>query len=72
MLAELAKARGADMVFFTLMKFCDPEAFDDPFVKADLKAAGVPLLSVEHDQLLESAGQLRTRIQGFLEINFPG
>lgn len=72
MLAELAKARGADLVFFTLMKFCDPEAFDHPFVKADLKAAGVPLLSVEHDQLLESAGQLRTRIQGFLEINFPG
>lgn len=72
MLIELAKEREADMVLFTLMKFCDPEAFDHPFVKADLKEAGVPLLSVEHDQLVESTEQLRTRIQGFLEISFPG
>ena len=34
-----------------------------------LEEAGVPLLSVEHDQLVESTEQLRTRIQGFLEIN---
>ncbi len=72
MLARMCQETGAQGVLTGLMKFCDPEAFDLPFVKADLKAAGVPLLSVEHDQLLESAGQLRTRIQGFLEINFPG
>lgn len=70
MLAELKQQRGADMVLFILMKFCDPEAFDQPFVKADLKAAGVPCLFLEHDQLVESAEQLRTRIQGFLEMNF--
>lgn len=68
-LAQLAKARGADAVYFCLMKFCDPEAFDYPLVKKDLEEAGVPLLSVEHDQLVESTEQLRTRIQGFLEIN---
>ena len=51
------------------MKFCDPEAFDYPPVKKALEEAGVPLLSVEHDQLVESTEQLRTRIQGFLEIN---
>ncbi len=64
-LAQLAKARGADAVYFCLMKFCDPEAFDYPLVKKDLEEAGVPLLSVEHDQLVESTEQLRTRIQGF-------
>lgn len=66
-LAQLAKARGADAVLFCLMKFCDPEAFDQPLVKKDLAAAGVPMVSIEHDQLVESAEQLRTRIQGFLE-----
>lgn len=50
------------------MKFCDPEAFDQPLVKKDLVAAGVPMVSIEHDQLVESAEQLRTRLQGFLEI----
>ena len=51
------------------MNFCDPEAFDYRLLNNDLHAAGVPLLSVEHDQLVESTEQLRTRIQGFLEIN---
>ena len=69
LLAQLARERGADGVLFCLMKFCDPEAFDHPLVKKDLAAQGIPLLSIEHDQLVESTEQLRTRIQGFLEIN---
>ena len=48
------------------MKFCDPEAFDYPPGKEGPGGGqGVPLLSVEHDQLVESTEQLRTRIQGF-------
>ena len=66
-LAQLARERGADAVLFCLMKFCDPEAFDQPLVKKDLDAAGIPMVSLEHDQLVESVGQLRTRLQGFLE-----
>lgn len=70
LLAQMAKDRKADGVFFALMKFCDPEAFDHPIVKKDLEAQGIPLLSIEHDQLVESTQQIRTRIQGFLEMNF--
>lgn len=69
LLAQMAKERQADAVFFSLMKFCDPEAFDHPMVKKDLAAQGIPLLSIEHDQLVESTEQIRTRIQGFLEIS---
>ncbi len=69
LLAQMAKERQADAVFFSLMKFCDPEAFDHPMVKKDLVAQGIPLLSIEHDQLVESTEQIRTRIQGFLEIS---
>lgn len=68
LLAQMVKERGADAVLFSLMKFCDPEAFDQPVVKADLDAQGIPLLTLEHDQLVDSVGQLRTRLQGFLEM----
>lgn len=68
LLAEMAKQKKADAVLFTLMKFCDPEAFDQPLVKKDLQAAGVTMISIEHDQHVDSVGQLRTRLQGFLEM----
>ena len=42
LLAQLAKERKADAVLFSLMKFCDPEAFDHPIVKKDLAAQGIP------------------------------
>ena len=67
-LAQMAKDQKADAVLFCLMKFCDPEAFDQPLVKKDLQAQNVPMLSIGHDQLVDSVGQLRTRIQGFLEL----
>lgn len=69
LLADMVQARGADAVLFCLMKFCDPEAFDQPLVKKDLQARGVKMLSIEMDQHVDSVGQLRTRIQGFLEMN---
>ncbi len=68
LLAQLARDRHADAVLFCLMKFCDPEAFDLPIVTKDLQQQNVPLLSLEHDQFVASTGQLRTRIQGFLEV----
>lgn len=69
LLADMAKAHQADAVLFCLLKFCDPEAFDQPLVKKDLTDRGVPMLSIEMDQHVDSIGQLRTRIQGFLEMN---
>ena len=67
LLAALAKQHGAAAVLFCLTKFCDPEAFDQPLVKQDLLDAGIPMLSIEIDQHVDSLGQLRTRIEGFLE-----
>lgn len=66
-LAQLVRDRGADAVLFAQMKFCDPEAFDRPIVAQDLAASGIPMLTLEHDQLVPSVGQLRTRLQAFLE-----
>ena len=68
LLADMVEEHKADAVLFCLTKFCDPEAFDQPLVKKDLSSRGVKMLSIEMDQHVDSVGQLRTRIQGFLEM----
>ncbi len=67
-IATLAKAKQADGVVFCQMKFCDPEEFDYPSIKKACEDAEIPLLHLEIDQLSDSAGQYRTRIQAFHEL----
>lgn len=67
-IADMAAQTKADGVIYCQMKFCDPEEFDYPFVKQACDAAGIPLLNLEVDQLAETAGQARTRIQAFAEM----
>lgn len=66
-IAALAKQQGADAVVYCQMKFCDPEEFDYPSVKAACDKAGLAVLNLETDQLTETASQARTRIQAFRE-----
>lgn len=68
LIADLATQNKADGVIYCQMKFCDPEEFDYPFVKQACDASGVPLLNLEVDQLTETAGQARTRLQAFAEM----
>jgi bzd-type benzoyl-CoA reductase N subunit len=64
-MAENTRAQG---VIFVLLKFCDPHAFDFPYIKELLDRAGIPsmLLEIEDQQI--SAEQLRTRIEAFIEL----
>jgi benzoyl-CoA reductase/2-hydroxyglutaryl-CoA dehydratase subunit BcrC/BadD/HgdB len=64
-IAELATGNKADGIIYCQMKFCDPEEFDFPSVAEACK--NIPLLNLEIDQLSESTGQARTRIQAFSE-----
>ena len=68
----LAMKRGlqnkADGVIYCQMKFCDPEEFDYPWVKKACDKAGVPVLNLEVEQNTETAGQVRTRVQAFVEM----
>lgn len=68
LLTELCKKAGADGVINCLMKFCDPEEYDQPYLEKDLKDAGYPVLTVEIDPLNTSYEQVRTRIQTFCEV----
>lgn len=66
-LRQMVEEARADGVIFVLPKFCDPHAFDYVLVKPELEAAGVPILHLETEQT-PAAGQIRTRVQAFLEM----
>ena len=68
MLIDMVKEKKADAVVVMMMKFCDPEEYDYPILKAELEEAGVPELYLEIDQQLATFEQIRTRVQSFTEM----
>lgn len=68
MLVQMCQETGAQGVLVGLMKFCDPEEYDLPFLEKDLSQAGMQCVTVSIDQQAGSVEQLRTRIQSFAEL----
>ena len=68
LLIDLVRENHADGVVVCMMKFCNPEEFDYPIYKKELEAVGIPLLYLEIEQKIDSAEQIRTRIQSFAEM----
>lgn len=68
MLIALCRRSGAGGVISCMMKFCDPEEYDQPYYEGDLRSAGFPCLSIEIDQQNTSYEQARTRIETFREM----
>jgi bcr-type benzoyl-CoA reductase subunit C len=68
LLIELVRDNHADGVVVCMMKFCNPEEFDYPIYKKELEAAGIPMLYLEIEQKMDSAEQIRNRIQSFAEM----
>jgi bcr-type benzoyl-CoA reductase subunit C len=67
-LVDQARQVKADGVVFVLLKFCDPHAFDYPYIKARLDDAGIKSLVLELDDSQDSQGQLTTRIETFIHM----
>lgn len=67
-LLELARTCGADGVIWVMTKFCDPEEFDHVPIKRMLDKAGIPLLTVEVDQQMQSFEQARNAVLTFSEM----
>ena len=67
--AELAKEYNADGVIYEQVKFCDPWAYERTLGSAMLQADyGYPVLSVDRPYNIgSSSGQMRTRVQAFVE-----
>ena len=67
-LLDLVERGGAGGVVFNVVKFCEPELFDLPNLRAGLKEAGVPVLTVETEVNEPLSGGLTTRVEAFLEM----
>ena len=65
---RLAKAHHADGVIDCSLKFCGLYDIEKKSVAEALKKEGIPVLSLETDYEDSDAGQLRTRIEAFVEM----
>ena len=67
-LEALADEARADGIVYSCIKFCDPLIYDIPMMSDWFRDAGIPFLYLENDYTWSGAGQLRTRIQAFTEL----
>jgi bzd-type benzoyl-CoA reductase N subunit len=67
-LKRLAKEYKVDGVILQSIKFCDSHAASYPMVRDDFKELDIPIIYVEREYTFSGAGQLKTRVQAFLEL----
>ena len=68
MLIDLYNQRKADGILISIIKFCEEEEFDDPVLKKDFEAEGIPVLYLETENQGRIDEQAATRIQAFVEM----
>jgi benzoyl-CoA reductase/2-hydroxyglutaryl-CoA dehydratase subunit BcrC/BadD/HgdB len=67
-IVRLAREYKADGVIHYNLQFCHTYATEAVQVERRLEAEGIPLLRIETDYADEDAGQLKSRIEAFLEM----
>lgn len=70
-LLEEVEKSGAKGVIFLLYKYCETHYFDYPDLKSVLESKGIKTLLLEVEDPSYSIGQLKTRIQAFVEMLSP-
>ena len=66
--AEIAKEYKADGIIYEQMKFCDPWAYERMTGTYVLREEnGYPVLSVDRPYAVGTSGQIKTRVQAFVE-----
>ncbi|KXO14573.1 2-hydroxyacyl-CoA dehydratase family protein [Peptoniphilus sp. GNH] len=68
MLVDLAKKHDIDIVILAMMKFCDIEEYDQPYVTKMLQDNGFNVVSIDIDQSSKDFGQTLTKLQALSEI----
>jgi len=58
----------ADGVIFYIVRYCDTCELEGPDLREYLQAMKLPVLMIEDDYSTSTIGQLRTRVQAFLEM----
>ena len=64
---KMYKDRKADGVIYYTLSFCHTYNVESFLVTEALEAAGIPCLVIESDYSPEDAGQIKTRVEAFLE-----
>ena len=67
MFQRMFREFGCDGIVGEKMVFCDQWNVEHYLLDADLEKAGIPFLSLERSYVTESTGQLKTRVQAFIE-----
>ncbi len=65
---NLSSRLRAQCVVHYALQFCTPYMIEAYRAKAAVEAAGLPFLRIETDYSLEDAGQLKTRVEAFIEM----
>lgn len=64
----LIKEFKVEGVIYEIIKFCDVYGHDKPVMKEKLEAAGIPVLELDLEYGMGGIGQIRTRVEAFLEM----
>jgi benzoyl-CoA reductase/2-hydroxyglutaryl-CoA dehydratase subunit BcrC/BadD/HgdB len=62
---------GAKGAIFLLYKYCEAHFFDYPDLNRALESKGIPTLLLEVEDPSYSIGQLKIRVQAFVEMLSP-
>ncbi|MBM3158091.1 MAG: 2-hydroxyacyl-CoA dehydratase, partial [Chloroflexi bacterium] len=64
---DMVKDYKVDGVILERLAFCDHWGFEQHTIETDLKESKIPCLILDREYVLSGVGQLRTRVQAFLE-----
>ena len=65
---NLAENSNIDGIIHYSLQFCTPYLMEEYKVEKEIEDMGIPILKIETDYSQEDVGQLKTRIQAFLEM----
>ncbi|HDP70029.1 MAG TPA: 2-hydroxyacyl-CoA dehydratase [Actinobacteria bacterium] len=67
-IVKLAKEFEVDGVIYNVLQFCDPYAVEYRRVEKALEKEGISVLRIETDYGQEDSGQIKTRVEAFVEM----
>lgn len=67
-IVDTCKEYGIEGVVYQKMQYCECWGGESLYLEPDLKAAGIPMLTVEREEHLANAGQLAIRAEAFIEM----
>lgn len=65
---EMVKEFKVQAVVSEIIRYCVPYAHDQPFLREILKEQGIPVLELDVEYGMGGIGQVRTRVEAFLEM----